>query len=245
MFDDLVECSPTPKKTNKRWTVILSAVVQCAILLVLILIPLIYTDTLEGRMLSTLLVAPAPPPPPPPPAPPMEKVIVKPVARLIQAGKLMAPKAIPKDVKIVKEEELPPDVGSVGVTGGVPGGVPGGTAGGVIGGIIGGVVGSNVPPPPRAQRIVQGGRVQEANRINDVKPTYPPLARQARVAGTVRLHAIIAKNGTIQELQVISGHPLLIQAALDAVRQWRYRPTLLNSEPVEVDTTIDVIFTLN
>jgi protein TonB len=81
--------------------------------------------------------------------------------------------------------------------------------------------------------------------MNRVQPQYPPLARQARVSGTVKLHAIIAKDGTVQELQVISGHPLLIQAALDAVRQWRYRPTLLNSEPVEVDTTIDVIFTLN
>jgi len=81
--------------------------------------------------------------------------------------------------------------------------------------------------------------------MNRVQPQYPPLARQARVSGTVKLHAIIAKDGTVQELQVISGHPLLIQAALDAVRQWRYRPTLLNTEPVEVDTTIDVIFTLN
>src|SRR3989454_12810054 len=135
MFDDLVECSPTPQKRSKRCTVIVSAVVQCAVLAVLVLIPLISTDTLEGRMLSTLLVAPAPPPPPPPPAAPVQKVIVKPVARLIQAGKLMAPKAIPKDVKIIKEEEMRPDV-SVRATGGVPGGVPRGQAGGVIGGII-------------------------------------------------------------------------------------------------------------
>jgi protein TonB len=74
---------------------------------------------------------------------------------------------------------------------------------------------------------------------------YPPLARQTRISGTVRLHAIIGKNGAVQQLEVISGHPLLVQAALDAVRQWRYRPTLLNGEPVEVDTTIDVIFSLN
>src|SRR3989442_11344943 len=144
MFADLVQCSPPPKKTGKRWTVVVSAVVQGDVLGVLVLIPLIYTDTLEGRMLSTLLVAPAPLPPPPPPAAPVQKVIVKPVARLIQAGKLMAPKAIPKDVKIIKEEEMPPDV-SVGVTGGVPGGVPGGQAGGGVGGIIGGSV--RGPPP--------------------------------------------------------------------------------------------------
>jgi protein TonB len=81
--------------------------------------------------------------------------------------------------------------------------------------------------------------------INRVTPVYPPLARQTRISGTVRLHALIAKDGTVQQLEVMSGHPLLVQAALDAVKQWRYRPTLLNGEPVEVDTTIDVIFTLN
>jgi protein TonB len=74
---------------------------------------------------------------------------------------------------------------------------------------------------------------------------YPPLARQTRISGTVRLHAIISKGGAVQQLEVISGHPLLVQSALDAVRQWRYRPTTLNGEPVEVDTTIDVIFSLN
>jgi periplasmic protein TonB len=87
--------------------------------------------------------------------------------------------------------------------------------------------------------------VTAAMLINRVQPMYPPLARQTRISGTVRLHAIIAKDGTVKELEVISGHPLLVQAALDAVRQWRYRPTLLNGEPVEVDTTIDVIFSLN
>jgi protein TonB len=81
--------------------------------------------------------------------------------------------------------------------------------------------------------------------VNKVQPVYPPLARQTRVQGTVRLHAIISKDGSVQQLEVMSGHPLLVQAALDAVKQWRYRPTLLNGEPVEVDTTIDVIFSLN
>jgi protein TonB len=246
MFDDLVESTITPKRTNKRWTMVLSLVLQCAILFVLILIPLIYTEALPKTMLTTLLVAPPPPPPPPPPPVAAAVVKMKPVVRLMQAGKLVAPKAIPKEVKIIKEEEMPPDVGMVGVTGGVPGGVPGGQAGGVIGGVIGGVVG-NVPPPPKAtpQRIRQGGNVQQAKLINRVQPTYPPLARQARIQGTVRLHAIIAKDGTVQQLEVLSGHPLLVQAALDAVRQWRYQPTLLNGEPVEVDTTIDVIFSLN
>lgn len=161
----------------------------------------------------------------------------------MQAGKLVAPKAIPKDIKIFKEEEAPPDV-NVGMTGGVPGGVPGGSAGGVIGGVIGGVAGP-APPKPLQSRIRQGGQVQAALIINRVQPQYPPLARQTRIQGTVKLHAIIAKDGTVQQLEVLAGHPLLVQSALDAVRQWRYRPTLLNGDPVEVDTTIDVIFSLN
>ena len=158
----------------------------------------------------------------------------------MDAGKLVQPKVIPKDVKIIKEDA--PDV-STGMTGGVPGGIAGGSMGGVIGGVIGGMA----PPPPRPvqQRIRQGGSVQAALLVNKVQPVYPPLARQTRISGTVRLHAIISKAGTIQSLEVMSGHPLLVRAAMDAVQQWRYKPTLLNGEPVEVDTTIDVIFSLN
>jgi len=89
-----------------------------------------------------------------------------------------------------------------------------------------------------------GGDVQSANLIRRVVPAYPQSARQVRISGTVRLLGIIAKDGTIQKLQVLSGHPLLRQAALDAVRQWVYRPTFLNGQPVEVEAPIDVIFTL-
>ena len=89
-----------------------------------------------------------------------------------------------------------------------------------------------------------GDNIEAARLVNRVQPIYPPLARQTRISGTVKLRAIIGKDGTVQELQLISGHPLLVQAALDAVKQWRYQPTLVNSEPVEVDTEIDVIFAL-
>lgn len=244
MFDDLVESSPLRKRTNKPWTIFVSTLLQCLLLGVLILIPLIYTEALPKTMLTMLLVAPPPPPPPPPPPAATPVKVVKPMARLMQAGKLMAPRVIPKEVAMIKEQEMPPDVGNVGV--GVPGGVPGGQAGGVLGGIIGGL-GSNLPPPPKEapKRIRVGGQVQTAKLINKVQPIYPPLAKQARIQGTVRLQAIIAKDGGIVELQVLSGHPLLVQAALDAVRQWRYHPTLLNGEPVEVVTTIDVVFTLS
>ena len=166
MFDDLVESTAVAKRTNKSWTVLLSAIIQGGILFVLILIPLIYTEALPKQLLTTFLVAPAPPPPPPPPAAAVQR-IVKPIARIIQAGKMMAPTVIPKKVAMIKEEELPPDVGAVGVVGGVPGGIAGGQAGGVLGGIIGGT-GSNLPPPPKPtqQRIRVGGNVQASARCN-------------------------------------------------------------------------------
>ncbi|HUL17249.1 MAG TPA: TonB family protein [Terriglobales bacterium] len=241
MFEEMVLSSPNRKKTNKPWTVVLSMAVQCLFVFILVLIPLIYTEALPKTMMGMMLVAPPPPPPPPPP-PAAQIVHVKPQVHLIQNNQLMAPKVIPKDVKIIKEEAEPENLG---VSGGVPGGVPGGQMGGVIGGVIGGMGGAPPPPKPTVTRITRGGNVQAAMLINRVTPQYPPLARQTRISGTVRLHALIAKDGTVQQLEVISGHPLLVQAALDAVKQWRYRPTLLNGEPVEVDTTIDVIFTLN
>ena len=242
MFDEMVVSSPNPKKTNKPWTVVLSMIFQVAFLAVLILIPLIYTEALPKTMMATLLVAPPPPPPPPPP--PIAQIVhVKPQVHLMDAGKLVTPKVIPKDIKIIKEDA--PDMSSMGMQGGVVGGVAGGQMGGVIGGVIGGVGGAPPPPKPSQQRIRQGGQVQAAKLMNKVQPLYPPLARQTRISGTVRLHAIIAKNGTVEQLEVISGHPLLVQAALDAVRQWKYQPTTLNGEAVEVDTTIDVIFSLN
>ncbi len=154
---------------------------------------------------------------------------------------------------MIKEEELPPP-SSGGVVGGVPGGVPGGTAGGVIGGIIGSVPTAAPPPPPpppaapkpvTPQRIRVGGNVQQAKLIRQPKPVYPPLAKQARISGVVKLNAIIGKDGTIQNLTVASGHPLLVPAAMEAVKQWVYQPTLLNGEPVEVVTQIDVNFTLS
>jgi periplasmic protein TonB len=244
MFDDLVVSSANPKKTNKPWTVVLSAMIQAGLLGILILIPLIYTEALPKAMLTTFLVPPPPPPPPPPPAAAVP-VKIKPVARLIHNGQMMAPTVIPKKVEMIKEEELPPDVGSVGVVGGVPGGVPGGQAGGVLGGIIGGT-GSALPPPPKAtpSRIRVGGNVAAAKLIRQVTPVYPTIAKTAHISGTVTLHAIISKDGSIEQLEYVSGPPLLMRNAMDAVRQWRYNPTLLNGEPVEVDTTISVVFTL-
>jgi len=137
-----------------------------------------------------------------------------------------------------------------GVMGGIPGGVPGGAGGGVLGGIIGGLPAAPPPPPPPPPKeapkpLRVGGNVQSANLIFHPNPVYPPLAKTARVQGTVKCDAKISTAGTIEELACNEGPPLLRQAAMDAIKQWKYKPTLLNNEPVEVLTTIDVTFSLN
>lgn len=243
MFDELVESSVVRKKTHKGWAVILSTVVQVIILGIMILIPLIYTQALPKAMMATMLTAPPPPPPPPPPPAQAAPVkIVKPVVRLINNGQLIQPRAIPKQVAIIKEDALPPEI-----SGGTGFGVPGGVEGGVLGGSLGAAISTAPPPPPppkQIQVIRKGGQVMAASLVNQVQPAYPPLARQARISGDVVLHAIIDTDGRVTQLQVVSGHPLLVQAAMEAVRQWRYRPTTLNGDPVQVDTTITVTFQL-
>ena len=244
-------------KTNKPWTIVTSFVLQCALIGVAILIPLISYDQIKLSQLTSMLTAPPPPPPPPPPPAAVAPVkVVKVIPRQFDAGRLMAPKAIPKTIAEIKEDEMPPpSSNAVGVMGGVPGGVPGGTPGGVIGGIIGSVPTAAPPPPPppkvvdnkpkEIQRIRVGGNVQQAKLIRKPMPVYPPLAKQARIQGTVRFTAIIGTDGTIRNLQLLTGHPLLVPSAQEAVKHWVYQPTLLNGEPVEVITQIDVNFTLS
>ncbi len=113
------------------------------------------------------------------------------------------------------------------------------------GAIAGSIIGS-LPSPddPKPQRLLVGGNVQHAKRIRQSKPVYPPLAKQARISGHVTLNAVIGKDGAVRNLVVASGHPLLVPAAMDAVKQWVYQPTLFNGEPVEVMTQIDVNFAL-
>jgi len=145
---------------------------------------------------------------------------------------------------MIKEDEPPPSAGPAGVVGGVPGGVPGGTMGGVLGSVMSSVP-SAVPKAATPQRVRVSQGVSQGLLIHKVQPTYPPLARQARIQGSVILQALIGKDGTIQNLHVVSGHPMLTNAALEAVKEWRYKPYFLNGEPVEVETTINVNFTLS
>jgi protein TonB len=158
------------------------------------------------------------------------------------ADQLQAPSKIPKVIKMVKDQAPPP----MGATGGVAGmsGL-GGSAGGVIGGILGGMGNGPVVKAAPPKKINVSSGVMASKIINQVQPVYPPIARAARISGTVSLAATIGKDGTIQNLRVVSGPPMLQQAALDAVRRWRYKPTVLDGVPVDVETTISVVFSLN
>jgi len=229
----------------KRATIPIAYIFEVILVGVTILIPLIYTEALPKAQLMTFLVAPPPPPPPPPPPAAAPVRVVK---KVTAEDIMKAPTVIPKTIAQIKDEPAPPPQAAVGVVGGVPGGMPGGTPGGVLGSIItGAAAGPPPPPPPQAttpKRIRVGGQVESAKGIFQPSPEYPPLAKMARIQGMVRLEAIISRDGTIQDLKVLSGHPLLVKAALEAVQRWRYQPTLLNGEPVEVITEVDVNFTL-
>jgi protein TonB len=242
MFEDSLIESAGRIRTKRGWTTLLSFVLQVFLIGILVLIPLIYTEALPKQQLVSFLVAPPPPPPPPPPAAEVVRA-VKVIQTDIVDGQLRTPTKIPQKIQMITEDEPPPAVASGGVVGGVPGGVPGGQMGGVLGGIISStpVAVPKVAAPSRV-RVSQG--VVQGNAISQPKPLYPQMARMARVQGSVILQAVISKNGAIENLRVVSGHPMLQQAALDAVRQWRYRPYLLNGEPVEVETQITVNFNL-
>ncbi|SRR5579883_1284213 len=245
MFEDSLIESAGKVRTKRGATTMLSFVLQIILLGILVLIPLIYTEALPKQQLMSMLVAPPPPPPPPPPPAAAPVKIVKPVQTDIVNGQLRTPTKIPEKVQMIKEEDTPPP-STGGVVGGVPGGVPGGSMGGVIGGIIGATASTGAVPKvvtPQRIRVSQG--VSQGLLIHEVRPQYPPLARQARIQGAVVLQAVIGKDGSIQNLRVVSGHPMLTGAALEAVKQWRYKPYFLNGEPVEVDTQITVNFTLS
>ena len=243
MFEDSLIESGNKLRTKRLSTTILSFFLQVMLLCVLILIPLIYTDALPKQQLMTFLVAPPPPPPPPPPPAAAPVRVVKVASEMVN-GQLRTPTKIPQKVQMIKEEEAPPDLGAGGVPGGVPGGIPGGSAGGVIGGIIGSTPVA-VPKVAAPQRVRVSSGVSTGLLIKKVTPVYPPLARQARIQGSVVLQAEISKEGTIQNLQLISGHAMLAPAAIDAVKQWRYKPYLLNGEPVAVETQVVVNFSLS
>ena len=225
-----------------------SVVGHSLVVALLILVPLCFTHAIDLPQLEkTFLIAPPPPPPAPPPA--AVHLIRRPPKSFFNQGKLIAPKFIPKQIAQVKEEAPPPETAMSGETGGVLGGVPGGQWGGVLGGILGGnhqVVPTPPPPAPAARKgpYRVGGKLQAPQLIKQVQPIYPILAKQARVQGDVVIDSVIDQQGEVTQMKVVSGSPLLVEAAIQALEQWRYRPTLLNGQPVPVEMFVTVHFQL-
>ncbi|HUC54787.1 MAG TPA: energy transducer TonB [Candidatus Cybelea sp.] len=241
---------PTTKSVRRsplEW--VAATGLHIAIFAALIIVPLYTTGTIQlDNYKDTPLAAPPAAPPPPPAA--VGTVVAAHITSkrpnlTYRLGKVTAPVSSPKTVSL-DNESAATDLG--GVVGGVPGGVAGGDLGGSLGGVLGGT-GTSVPvPPPQqpaAKRIVRvGSNLKAPRQTFSVQPEYPVLARQTHVSGTVVVNAVIDEHGNVVGARALSGHLLLIPAALKAVLQWKYEPTLLNGTPVAVEMEVTVHFSL-
>jgi periplasmic protein TonB len=224
--------------SGRGWITLVSFAVQTLAVATLLALPLLHTEGLP-RMHS--IVEPILSPPRVAAGPEIQRLTKHPSNPVTVAVIVLPPTS--REIKLMTPEnpDPPVDVNRFGV--------PGGTSNRwsdnpIINSIANSTSNFALPPaplahPPRVSRIMEG------NLMSRVQPLYPPLARQARIQGQVVIRAVISRNGMIENLQVLSGHPMLVQAAIDAVKQWRYRPYFLNGEPVEVETQVTVNFLLS
>jgi protein TonB len=236
MPDDLFIGVINPKITvgGRKWyTVPLSIVVHTAVIAAIVIVPLMATDSLpEVRsMLAFVAVAP----PPPPPSPPAMRA--RPATASVQRTPSVAPLEAP--MEIAPESGVEPSF-ELGFAGSGATGVPGALAGTLVGGL------PDAPPAPplRQEPVRPGGKIKVPVKIRDARPVYPPIAQSARVQGLVIIEATIGTNGRVVDAKVLRSIPLLDGAALDAVRQWEFTPTLLNGVPVPLVMTVSVQFSL-
>ena len=271
MFNDLPATFPVANP-HKIWIGFSSTLIHITLLTALVIIPLWVPPAMESWRLITMIAQPPLPPPPAAAsmATPMRSPapVVRPAVELATDA-LIAPVMVPREIARVID-----DSGGEWVSGGVPGGVAGGVVGGVVGGVPGGVVGGFLgsilhagigpagiappPPPPPVQAppapavaaaipiapVRVGGDVKPPRAIRVVPSVYPAMASKARVEGTVTLEAILTEEGLVAEIKVVSGHPLLTEAAINCVRQWQYEPTYLNGRPVPIIMTATVKYEL-
>lgn len=224
--------------------------IHFVVLAMLLILPLYFTSGLDVHKLNlTFLVPPAMPAAPPPP--PMASAVSRPVhsvaPHLVKPGQLIAPTFVPKTVSMTSaaSEEAP-----VEEMGGVPGGIPGGQVGGVPGGVLGEIAKSVAPPPPPSAAAPKapvrvGGAVKPPRLLFGPAPDYPVLARQSRLSGVVVIEAVIDEHGDVKGMRVVSGHPLLIPAALSAVSRRKYEPTILDGEPTPIDLRVEISFSFS
>jgi protein TonB len=231
------------RRSPMDWAV--SFFIHFAILLLLLFLPLYFSQGIDMKRLeTTLLVAPMPPMAPAPPAPPSVARMVHVAPKVFTPGKLTAPTFIPKAVPTASSDAAPPEDAFAAGASTIPGGVPGGQIGGITGGMPSVAAPVAASPaaegPKRPVRI--GGDVKPPRLIYGPAAIYPILASQSHVHGTVMIDALIDEHGNVIQEKVVSGHPLLIQAALKAVSERKYEPTILDGEPTPVDLRVEVNF---
>ena len=237
LFEDLIDSGQVAHRTQQSKTIPVSLLLHSIIAALIIIVPLLSADQLPDPASAVKaffvepMAAPAPPPPPPPPA--AHQVVPKNIPKPVVENRFVAPVEVPEQIR--PEESI--DMGVEGGIGGVEGGVPGGVVGGVVGGL------PDAPPPGQAVRV--GGNIKEPKKLKNASPVYPDIAKQARVQGVVILECTISPQGKVSDVKALRGIPLLDQAAIDAVKQWVYTPTLLNGVPVPVIMTVTVNFKLS
>jgi protein TonB len=248
MFDTLVESSKHGRENSRTglFMLITSLIYAVVLFVAAILTILWFNPSLVDALDVQAMIAPPPPPPaPPPPAPSQPIKVVPTVTTFTPPSK--PPERIPDPTTVVSK----PVVSAVSQ--GVPGGVPGGQVGGVPGGTTRGDDPPPPPPPPPKptpeptpvpKKITVSGGVLQGSAIRRVQPPYPPIAKAARASGAVQVQVTIGEDGRVIDAAVVSGHPLLRDAALQAARQWAFKPTELSGVPVKVQGVLTFNFTL-
>lgn len=242
----LLENSSTRQRRSPLdWAI--SFLVHFTILILLLFVPLYFSQGIDMKRLeTTLLVAPMPPmaPAPPPPVAASVAHTMHAAPKVFTPGKITAPTFIPKAVPTASTDAAPPEEAFNSPIGGVPGGIPGGQIGGITGGMPS--VAAPMAPTPVAEKprgpVRVGGLVKPPRLIFGPPAVYPTLAAQGHVHGVVVIDAVIDEHGNVVQEKVVSGHPLLLQAAMRAVSERKYEPTILDGEPTPVDLRVEVNF---
>jgi protein TonB len=244
VFEDSLFDTTARPQARRGLSAAISFAFQTAILGVLVLIPMVFTNALPVNALKGLVFVSAPTRASTPKAP--EPRHTTQATSNFADNQLVQPRVVPQGThRVVDTQPLESGIGDTGPD--IPGAIPLGAngRGTALSVLLNGLPKPSQPhniAPPKSVRV--SGGVIEGLLIHKITPDYPTLARQVRAQGQVILQATIGRDGTIQNLQVVTGHPLLMKSAVQAVRQWRYKPYLLNNEPVEVETQITVNFTL-